>query len=62
MTRRGTTGRLSHQHGDTIDEVYVQSERAFHLRQLRPSQLPGLCVMQTLIGLCSNLIHWETAD
>jgi hypothetical protein len=53
---------LYHQRGGTIEEYNDQSERAFHLRQLRTSHLPGLCVMQALVGLCWNLIQWETAD
>lgn len=53
---------LYHQRGGTIEEYNDPSERAFHLRQLRTSHLPGLCVLQALVGLCWNLIHWETAD
>ena len=53
---------LYHQRGGTIEEYNDQSERAFHLRQLRTSHLPGLCVMQVLVGWCWNLIQWETAD
>lgn len=53
---------LYHQRGGTIEEYNDQSERAFHLRQLRTSHLPGLCVLQALVGLCWNLIRWEIAD
>lgn len=59
---RATLRRCSINRVGTIEESKDQSEHAFYLRQLRTSHLPGLCVLQALVGLCRNLIGWETAD
>lgn len=51
-----------HQRSGTIEEYNDQSERAYHLENLRTGSYDGLNAFHALLALCWNLSVWATED